>query len=665
MADFVRASHPVYGTRVIPSSWLATYPGAWTTLDDGDPGTLPDPLPAYVRDTDLDLQVAELVQAGNSATAVAQRAAFERLWSVSPLDHGAKFNGVTNDTAALAAAATAAVAAGAPLRLPAGTAMVTTWSPPSELKVVGPGPEHCAIRQAASATSTTAVTVDVSGTTSVRLEGFTIDGNLAAFGAVNSEHKHALKSNDVTDLTVIDLVLTNAKGDGWYIGSGSSGVSGAGSSGIKADRVRCVENWRAGCSIIALQSSVFTACDFSHNAGTSPQTGLNIEPNFDTEQLSDVRFIGCTADGNTGRGWQFIARLGVTTQGGIRLIGCTARNNGDDGCRIYNINDLELSGCDFSDNGQYGLNFQNNGARDVKVVGGVYNRNGQHGIIGYANSGQVLSNIKLIGVDTLDNGQAGGGTYAGIYFDGGTGTVEGLHISGCTSRNTGAGTTQSYGVRTGAPVSTLTLTDNDLRNNAISNALLNDNGATRVAHNNRGANTAVPWSTARYKVGRYYGTPDPATITATSAISAGTMTVSPFPVDAGCTVDRIAAEIVTAAPDATVRLGIYRAGRDGFPAELVLDAGTIDGATTGAKEITVSQVLPAGLYYLAAAAQGGAPTTRQITGASGVVGSTALSGLGSARVGMTATGVTGALPATFTIAGDASNVHRVFVRVSA
>lgn len=622
----------------------------WTTanpiLASGEPG----------RETDTGR-----LKIGDGVTAWAGLpAAFEALWSVDPTAYGAKFDGATNDTAALTAAATAAVAKGAPLRLPAGTAVVNTWSPPSGIKVIGPGPEHCTILQAASATSTSAVTVDVSGTSGVTLSGFTIDGNLGAFGAVVTEHKHALKSNDVTDLTVVDMVLTNAKGDGWYIGSTADG-----SSGIKADRVRCVANYRAGASIISLIDSVFTDCEFNDNTGTSPQSGLNIEPNFDDEQLSNVRFIGCSADGNSGRGWQFIARIGVHSQGGIRMVGCSAKNNGDDGCRIYNITDLDLLGCEFSDNGQYGLNFQNNGARNVRVVGGSYNRNAQHGIIGYANGGRKLANIKLIGVDALDNGSAAPSTYTGIYFGGNTGTVEGLLISGCTSKNTDTNTSQAYGVRTDAVASQVTIADNDLRGNSLNSALLNDEAVSRTVRGNRGASAAPRGSMARYKVGRYYGTPNPATVTATSAIVANSMTLTPFPVEKDTTIDRIAAEIVTAAAGSTLRLGIYRAGADGFPADLVLDAGTIDGTAVGAKELTVSQVLTADLYWLAAVAQGGAPTTRQITGAAGVVGGGSLAGIGSARVGVLGSSVTGALPATFTLGGDASNAHRVFARIAA
>lgn len=75
MSDFVRASHPVFGTLEIPAAWLTTYPGTWTLLAPDDPGTGPDPLSMYVRDVDLPSQMAAVAADAGSAFSVTQRAA--------------------------------------------------------------------------------------------------------------------------------------------------------------------------------------------------------------------------------------------------------------------------------------------------------------------------------------------------------------------------------------------------------------------------------------------------------------------------------------------------------------------------------------------------------------------------------------------------------------
>jgi hypothetical protein len=50
------------------------------------------------------------------------------------------------------------------------------------------------------------------------------------------------------------------------------------------------------------------------------------------------------------------------------------------------------------------------------------------------------------------------------------------------------------------------------------------------------------------------------------------------------------------------RLGIYNADADLQPSSLVLDAGTVDLSTTGAKELTIDQDLDEGYYFLVAVA---------------------------------------------------------------
>lgn len=108
--------------------------------------------------------------------------------------------------------------------------------------------------------------------------------------------------------------------------------------------------------------------------------------------------------------------------------------------------------------------------------------------------------------------------------------------------------------------------------------------------------------------GNYYGLP-PGTQT-TSAGTDGRAIYYAIIVPNAVTVDRIGAEVQTAAASTTVRLGIYANSATDGPGTLVLDAGTIDSSTTGFKEITVSQALSPGIYWLAAAPVGGTPTLR-------------------------------------------------------
>lgn len=91
------------------------------------------------------------------------------------------------------------------------------------------------------------------------------------------------------------------------------------------------------------------------------------------------------------------------------------------------------------------------------------------------------------------------------------------------------------------------------------------------------------------------------------------MRTSPILIVEAVTVDRITCEVTATGASSVFRMGIYSdsATRPGYPGALLLDAGTVDSATgTGVKEITISQLLSPGLYWLAGVAQGGAPTMR-------------------------------------------------------
>lgn len=237
---------------------------------------------------------------------------------VSASDHGVVFDGVTDVTVALTAVAALAVAANLPLLLPIGTGIVTAWAPPSGIVVQGIGTSLTKLKMASAAVNPNTVAVDVSSTVGVTMQNMTIDGNFGAFAAVNTEFKHALRCQDVTALTLSDMVLTNAKGDGLYIGSAVSH-----SVGIRATRVSCTNNYRNNCSIIDLQDGKFVACDFTGAlvAGTPPQAGLDIEPDFSSNIIDNVRFSNCSFKNNAICGLQVAMIGGVATSSSLLSTG--------------------------------------------------------------------------------------------------------------------------------------------------------------------------------------------------------------------------------------------------------------------------------------------------------------------------------------------------------
>lgn len=169
----------------------------------------------------------------------------------------------------------------------------------------------------------------------------------------------------------------------------------------------------------------------------------------------------------------------------------------------------------------------------------------------------------------------------------------------------------------------------------------------------------------RLVAGNYYGPGPHQPTTATSTQSL--LQVIPFWLPHAATFDRISCEVTTTAGSSTVRLGIYNSTATDMPGTVLLDAGTVDSAgSTGVKEITISQAMSAGLYWLGAVAQGGAPGLRVIgnisqppVAANSFVGGAATVGLNCYYMGS----VTGAL-ATWSGANTSAGGFKVMLRAA-
>ena len=137
----------------------------------------------------------------------------------------------------------------------------------------------------------------------------------------------------------------------------------------------------------------------------------------------------------------------------------------------------------------------------------------------------------------------------------------------------------------------------------------------------------------------------------TQAGTDGGLYTVPVYVPRDIVIDRIGAEVTTGVASTTITLGVYEDSGAGVAGALLFDAGTIDGASATAQEITISRKLKGGrTYWLAALVAGGTPTFRSLT-SSGWAGRqatlAAATGATQVRVGRVQGGVVGTpLPAT-------------------
>jgi hypothetical protein len=151
-----------------------------------------------------------------------------------------------------------------------------------------------------------------------------------------------------------------------------------------------------------------------------------------------------------------------------------------------------------------------------------------------------------------------------------------------------------------------------------------------------------------WAAGRYYGTRESVGAVGdnNSAMTAHRLYYTPVFVPRDNTADRIAVWVTTGVALSVVRLGVYAADPDsGLPTSLILDAGTVDSSSNGAKEITIAEALDGGVWYWLASSSGHGPTVRMTTISGNPIGI-----LGLASI----TATTAALAAHETVADGAA-----------
>src|SRR5690606_2688226 len=101
----------------------------------------------------------------------------------------------------------------------------------------------------------------------------------------------------------------------------------------------------------------------------------------------------------------------------------------------------------------------------------------------------------------------------------------------------------------------------------------------------------------------------------------------------GAVIDLIAAEVVTEAEGASLRLCIYGADDNGQPGgSPIVATGPLDASTSGVKQVSLPNVaLPGGIVWVGAVAQGASPTIHTLQGVSPMIGVTSTSQGGAGR----------------------------------
>lgn len=220
---------------------------------------------------------------------------------------GARGDGATDDTEAFAAAIRALPPEGI-VDVPDGVYRIDPLR-----AIVLPGESHLrmspgTVLQAIPVAPAQSAVVRVRNVSNVRITGGTVIGERWGHLGVGGEWGFGIDVRGSTDVVIEGVTARDCWGDGFYVGSTHERAE---SERVTIRNCRSLDNRRQGLSITACIEALVADSEFSGSAGTSPESGIDLEPNL-PYVVRGVTVRGCVASGNAGCG---VLLVGETTTG--------------------------------------------------------------------------------------------------------------------------------------------------------------------------------------------------------------------------------------------------------------------------------------------------------------------------------------------------------------
>lgn len=428
--------------RYFESGVVGAGPGIWYGVDapDGDAGDwLRAPVGSiYFYKPNVSVAIAYLKTANNGTGAdwvsVTNTEPTAAVFNV--LDYGAVGDDETSDTPAFRAAAAAAGGAGAGVVLvPPGTYRLEVGIS-AETKYIRL-PAGCDLRMHGATINAVAATGET-GYYVFRISGSTITNVQVSGGTINCDRTSGSLSGEngfgiaiqsqCSNVRISDMTISDAFGDAIIIGGSTAPTD------VTIKNCYLSNSRRNNLSITHAARVRVTGCDFVGANGTSPQSGVDVEPDSGYT-VEDVIFSNCIASGNAGSGFYIQSGIAGRTAGlaatrRVSLIGCRGYDNAGPGINLSSVDYCTVTG-----NTCYGST-ANSGvaASDVllcTLTGNLSYGNAANGLyVEGADNCTISSNV------FYDN--TGSGTYLRGELAGLTKAIQFCAVTGNTTQNNGA-----------------------------------------------------------------------------------------------------------------------------------------------------------------------------------------------------------------------------------
>ena len=282
-------------------------------------------------------------------------------------NYGARGNGSHDDTAAIQSAINSLPASGGTVYVPAGTYMIDALRSINlrnymHLKL---DPDAKLVAKPNGASRYAVVSAD--RRKCIEISGGQILGERAHHKGTSGEGGHCILIKGSLYVTIRDLRAANGWGDGISVGPRPRYRQHfVYSRDVAVANVVCTGNRRNGLSITNVIGMKVYDSEFSNTHGTSPQCGIDVEPNGDIDGKGyndNVRIQNCVMRGNAAYGinvWRRSRNLTVAK--------CTIEDNKSCGMVTTGLHSGTFTGNMFRNNMKTGL-FIKDGSNDIAING--------------------------------------------------------------------------------------------------------------------------------------------------------------------------------------------------------------------------------------------------------------------------------------------------------
>ena len=163
-----------------------------------------------------------------------------------------------------------------------------------------------------------------------------------------AEWRSVLSIEGCSNVRIYGLTLRDSGGDGIYVAGSQSHPY---SKKVRIRDVVCDNNYRQGISVISVDGLLVENSVFRNTWGTPPSSGVDLEPNRETEKMRNVIFKNCRFEDNYGEGIElYLSNLSDSSdEVSIRFENCYITSKRGSGLRVSKIRRGVKGSIDFVD----------------------------------------------------------------------------------------------------------------------------------------------------------------------------------------------------------------------------------------------------------------------------------------------------------------------------